>query len=114
MQNMQNWNVLFFFITIDFSTNTNKYSEIKIFFIRNPSLLNAHLVSSVPLKHAFTISLNATAKGIVSLIPMVSGEGPLDEPTGIDVVLKSLVRLPTLSVLVIEYGRGDIRPRVDA
>lgn len=40
---------------------------------------------------------------------MVSGEGPRDEPSGIGVVLKSLLRLPTLSVRLM--GSGDARPR---
>lgn len=31
--------------------------------------------------------MKATASGIVSDIPMVNGLGPLDDPTGIDVVL---------------------------
>lgn len=39
----------------------------------------------------------------------MSGDGPRDDPNGIGVVLKSLLRLPTLSVRLI--GNGDMRPR---
>lgn len=48
------------------------------------------------------ISWKATAKGIVSAIPIVNGDGPLDIPTETAAVLNS--RLPTLSVLDMVAG----------
>lgn len=51
------------------------------------------------------ISWKAIASGIVSLMPMVSGEGPRD-PSPTPAVLNS--RLPTLSALAIVAG--DTRP----
>lgn len=52
------------------------------------------------------------ASGIVSDIPMVSGLGPRDDPTGIDVVLKVAEdKLPALSVRFIAFdGAGLLRP----
>lgn len=43
-------------------------------------------MASVPLKYAFIVSVNATASGMVSAMPIVNGLGPLEDPTGIDVV----------------------------
>ena len=51
------------------------------------------------------ISWKAIANGIVSLMPMVSGEGPLD-PRPTPAVLNS--RLPTLSALAM--AAGETRP----
>ena len=50
---------------------------------------------------------------MVSAMPIVRGEGPLDEPTGTPAVRNS--RLPTLSALemVDGPGAGLIRPRGD-
>ena len=41
----------------------------------------------MPLKKACMVSVNATASGIVSDMPMVSGLGPREEPIGMEVVL---------------------------
>lgn len=54
-------------------------------------------LSSFPLKLACTISWNATASGIVSAMPIVSGEGPRDPIRWLPPRLLS--RLPILSVL---------------
>lgn len=48
------------------------------------------------------ISWKATANGIVSAIPIVKGDGPLDIPTETLAVRNS--KLPTLSVLDIVAG----------
>lgn len=53
------------------------------------------------------ISWNATANGIVSVIPMVNGDGPRDEPKPMLAVLNS--KLPTLSARDILDGL--VRPR---
>lgn len=68
------------------------------------------MVSSEPRKYECTISWNATAKGIVSAIPIVRGDGPRETPTGTQAVRNS--KLPTLSVL--EIVAGLILPRGDA
>lgn len=47
------------------------------------------------------ISWNATASGIVSLIPIVSGDGPRDDP--IPTAVRNSI-LPTLSALDIDDG----------
>lgn len=41
----------------------------------------------MPLKKACMVSVNATARGIVSDMPMVRGLGPREEPIGMEVVL---------------------------
>lgn len=85
--------------------------------IMSPDIFTWHLVSSLPLKewkslwkgpgeklhqthlkNAWIISWNATARGTVSLMPIVSGDGPLLEPIPA-AVLNS--RLPTLSARAI-------------
>ena len=43
------------------------------------------------------VSVKATARGMVSDMPMVRGEGPRDEPTGIEVVLNAADDDPPLS-----------------
>ena len=50
--------------------------------------------------------------GMESDMPMVSGLGPLDDPTDIDVVLKALFRFPILSALnmLLLLGAGLWRP----
>ena len=47
----------------------------------------ADLSSSGPLKTALMVSVKATANGIVSAFPTVSGLGPRDGPYNMDVVL---------------------------
>lgn len=49
------------------------------------------------LKYAWIISWKATASGIESFIPIVRGDGPLDDPIPTTCVLNSI--LPTLSAL---------------
>lgn len=61
-----------------------------------------YLVSSAPRKYEWTISWNATASGMVSAIPIVNGDGPLDTPTGTHAVRNS--KLPTLSAREIVAG----------
>ena len=39
-----------------------------------------HLFASLPWKYAWTVSENATARGIVSENPMVNGLGPREVP----------------------------------
>lgn len=62
------------------------------------------------LKNAWTISWNATANGIVSVMPMVNGDGPRDEPNPILAVRNS--KLPTLSAR--DIFDGLTRPRTVA
>ena len=70
------------------------------------------MVASVPLKYALMVSVKATASGTVSAIPIVSGLGPRDEPTGIDVVFH--VTEPVESIrfklngLLLPVGRAGI------
>lgn len=59
------------------------------------------------LKNAWTISWNATAKGIVSVMPIISGDGPRDDPNPMLNVRNS--RLPTLSAR--DMFDGLMRPR---
>ena len=58
--------------------------------------------------------MKATASGIVSDMPMVSGLGPRDEPIGMDVVLNvtfAEVMLEVLSARFMEEeSAGDCRP----
>lgn len=69
-----------------------------------------YLVSSAPRKYEWTISWKATAKGIVSAIPMVSGEGPLETPTGTQAVRNSkLLMLSALEILLWFMCRGSER-----
>lgn len=69
--------------------------------------------SSLPRKYACMISWNATASGIVSEIPIVSGEGPREDPTPPIAVRNS--RLPMLSARFMAVtGAGDILPRPGA
>lgn len=53
------------------------------------------------------VSVKAMASGMVSDIPMVSGLGPREDPTGMEVVLK--VTLPELSDLDMKLA-GLERP----
>lgn len=76
--------------------------------IMSPLSLTWHRVSSVPRKYEWTISWKATARGIVSARPMVSGDGPREDPTPTPAVRNS--KLATLSAR--EIVAGDIRPRV--
>ena len=41
----------------------------------------------MPLKYALMVSVKATARGTLSVILVVRGLGPREEPIGIDVVL---------------------------
>lgn len=52
------------------------------------------------------ISWNATASGIVSVMPIVRGDGPRDVPM---ILAVRNSKLPTLSARDIDAG--DIRPR---
>lgn len=63
------------------------------------------------LKYACIISWNATANGIVSEMPMVSGDGPRDDPIPPIAVRNS--KLPILSARFIA-GDGLMRPRAAA
>ena len=59
------------------------------------------------MKHALAVSENATAKGMVSDMPIVRGLGPREQPYGAGVVLKAtLLRLATLSVRSISATVG--------
>lgn len=68
-------------------------------------ILLSNLTKRTNLKKAWIISWKAIASGIVSLMPMVNGEGPR-EPSPTPAVLNS--KLPTLSALAIVAG--DTRP----
>lgn len=54
------------------------------------------------------ISCKATASGIVSVTPIVNGDGPLDDPKPMLAVLNS--KLPTLSAREILDGLVRLRP----
>lgn len=79
--------------------------------------------SSAPLKYECTISWKATANGIVSAIPMVKGDGPLETPTGTHAVRNSKLFILSARLMLFcvifdasdrrEGGRGiDMNPEV--
>ena len=80
-----------------------------------PMILILHRVSSVPLKQALTDSWKATATGMMSDIPIVSGEESRDEHNEMGVMRKSLeseLKLSARDILLedmfCEYEANDL------